>query len=159
MVMQHHKAESHAEKLVHCVHCQGHGKGLYNQNMTIPVVSSKLPVVCNQTWFHSRTSEVGVSCWKMGVLHSRTRSQWRFKMLVKVRPDTFWITEHFVTKFGMVMQHHEPKCHAEEKFVLFCYLQDQGHRKGHMIKMWLFLLYFLDCWFLGNQTWSDYTSS
>ena len=29
---------------------------------------------------------------------------------------------------------------------------------AHMIKIWLFLLYFLNCWFLGNQTWSDDTS-
>ena len=44
MVMQHHKPEYHAEKVVHCVQCQGHSKGLYNQNMTISVVSSKLLV-------------------------------------------------------------------------------------------------------------------
>ena len=42
MAMQHHKPECHAEKLVHCVQCQGHSKGLNNQNMTISVVSSKL---------------------------------------------------------------------------------------------------------------------
>ena len=43
MVMQHHKPECHAEKLVHCVQCQG----LYNQNVTISVVSSKL-LICLQ---------------------------------------------------------------------------------------------------------------
>ena len=31
--------------------------------------------------------------------------------------------------------------------------------RAHMIKIWLFLLHFLNCWFLGNQTWSDDTSS
>ena len=40
MVMQHLKPEFLAEKLVHCVQCQGHSEGLYNQNMTISVVSS-----------------------------------------------------------------------------------------------------------------------
>ena len=44
MVMQHHKLECHAEKLVHCVQCQGHSEGLYDQNMTVSVVSSKLLV-------------------------------------------------------------------------------------------------------------------
>ena len=44
MVMQHHKPECHAEKLVHCVECKGHIEGLYNQNMAISVVSSKLLV-------------------------------------------------------------------------------------------------------------------
>ena len=40
VVMQHHKPECHAEKLVDCVQCQGHRKGLYNQNVTVSVVSS-----------------------------------------------------------------------------------------------------------------------
>ena len=44
MVMQHHKPECHAEKLDHYVQCQGHSEGLYYQNMTISVVSSKLLV-------------------------------------------------------------------------------------------------------------------
>ena len=44
MVMQHHKPKCYAEKLVPCVQCQGCSEGLYNQNMTISVVSSKLLV-------------------------------------------------------------------------------------------------------------------
>ena len=47
MVMQ---PECHAEKLVHCVQCQGHSEALYNQNMTVSVVFSKL-VVCLQPSF------------------------------------------------------------------------------------------------------------
>ena len=81
----------------------------------------------------------------MGVLHSRSRSEQRFRMLVTVcLDDIFWTTERSVTKLGIVMQHHEPECHAEG---------------AHLIKTWLFLLYLLNCWFLGNQTWSDDTSS
>ena len=45
MVMQHHKPKCGAEKIVHCVQCQGHSEGLYNQTMTISVVSSKLLVL------------------------------------------------------------------------------------------------------------------
>ena len=48
MVMQHHKLECHAEKLVHCVQCQGHSEGLYNQNMTIFTIYSKLLVHLQQ---------------------------------------------------------------------------------------------------------------
>ena len=44
MAIQHHKLECHVEKMVHCVQCPGHSKGLYNQNMIISVVSSKLLV-------------------------------------------------------------------------------------------------------------------
>ena len=31
--------------------------------------------------------------------------------------------------------------------------------RAHIIKIWLFLLYYLNFWFLGNQTWCDDTSS
>ena len=40
--MQHHEPECWAEKLVHCL--QRHSKGLYNQNMAISTVCSKLLV-------------------------------------------------------------------------------------------------------------------
>ena len=40
-------------------------------------------------------------------------------MSVNVCPDdSFWITEHFVAKLAMVMQHREPECHAERKSLL-----------------------------------------
>ena len=35
MVVYYHKAMCHVEKLVHYLQCQGHSKGLYNQNITI----------------------------------------------------------------------------------------------------------------------------
>ena len=64
----------------------------------------------------------------MGLLRSRSKAQWRFKMPVNVCPDDiFWTTEHFVTKSGMVIQHHKPECHAEELF--YC-VQCHGHSKG-----------------------------
>ena len=44
MVMQHHEPECPAEKLVICLQCQGHSEGLYNQNMTVSTISSKLLV-------------------------------------------------------------------------------------------------------------------
>ena len=42
--MQHHEAECQAEKLVDSVQRQGHSEGLYNQNMTILIISSKFLV-------------------------------------------------------------------------------------------------------------------
>ena len=44
IVMQSHEPECHAEKLVRCLQCQGHSEGLYNQNITISTISSKLLV-------------------------------------------------------------------------------------------------------------------
>ena len=35
MVMKHHKPECHAEKLVHCVQCQGHSEGGKDSTMQI----------------------------------------------------------------------------------------------------------------------------
>ena len=42
MVVYYYKSMRYAEKLVHYLQHQGHSKGLYNQNMTIFTVSSKL---------------------------------------------------------------------------------------------------------------------
>ena len=49
-------------------------------------------------------------------------------MLVNVCPDDIFRTaDYFVTKLGLVMQHHEPECHAEN---LFHFLQSQGQSAG-----------------------------
>ena len=110
-------------------------------------------LLSNQTWFHSVAWEAGVFCGKTGVLHSRSRSQQRFSMLVNVWPDdAFWTAEYFVTKFGMVMQRHEPECHVEKK-KSFTSWRSKVTARAHMIKILLFLLYLLNCWFLCNQTW------
>ena len=88
----------------------------------------------------------------MGLLCSRSRSQQRFNMWVNVcRDNICWITGHFVTKFGMVMQHHEPGSCGH--FVVVAIFKVKVTARVHMIKIWLFLLYFLYCRFLGNQTW------
>ena len=64
----------------------------------------------------------------------------------------FCITEHFVTKLGMVMQHHEPKCHAQKKTTVLAIFKVKVTVRAYMIKMLLFLLFLLNCWFFGNQT-------
>ena len=86
-------------------------------------------MVCNQSWFCSTASEAREFYGKIGRLRSRSNSQQRFKNVGNVcLDDIFWSAEHFFTKLGMVMQHHEPECHTEKKKV--CYLQGQGHSKG-----------------------------
>ena len=47
IVVYHHEAMCHAEKFVHYLQCQGHSEGLFNQNVTIFTISSKL-LVCLQ---------------------------------------------------------------------------------------------------------------
>ena len=44
MLKQRHVPECHAEELVHYLQCQGHSEALYDQNMTIAAISSKLLV-------------------------------------------------------------------------------------------------------------------
>ena len=44
IVLYCHEMIFHAEKFVHYFQCQGHREGLYNQNLTIFTISSKLLV-------------------------------------------------------------------------------------------------------------------
>ena len=49
-------------------------------------------------------------------------------MSVNVCPgDIIEMVKYFVIKLGLMMQHHEPECHAKR---LVCYLKGQGHSKG-----------------------------
>ena len=43
-MVYYHEAECQAEQLVHYLQCQGHSKGLYNNNMTIFTIFFKLLV-------------------------------------------------------------------------------------------------------------------
>ena len=40
--------------------------------------------------------------------------------------DAFWTTEHFVTKLGMVVQHHEPECHVEKQLGVMKVVRSQS---------------------------------
>ena len=44
MVVYYHEAMCHVGKLVHYLQCQGHSEDLYDQNVTIFAISSKLLV-------------------------------------------------------------------------------------------------------------------
>ena len=47
---------------------------------------------------------------------------------VNVYPDDiFYTTKHFVSKLGIMMDHHELECYAKR---LVCYFQGQVHSKG-----------------------------
>ena len=49
----------------------------------------------------------------------------------------------------MVVHYHKPECYARG---LVCYLQGQSRSEAHVMKIWLFLLYFLNRWSFCNQT-------
>ena len=100
-----------------------------------------------------------VVLWKnwIALLWSRSRAQKRFRIPVNVHLDDISsAVEPSVTKLGVVMQHHGPKCHARR---LVCCLQVQGHSEDSFDQIWLFLPYLLNCWSFCNQLWWDGTSS
>ena len=89
--------------------------------------------------------------WKgwITLLWSSSRSQERFRVPVNVYLDDISSTsEPSVTKLGMVMQHHGPKCHARR---LVCCLQVLGHGEGSFDQIWLLLPYLLNCWSFCNK--------
>ena len=77
-------------------------------------------------------------------LWSRSRSQKRLRIPVNVHLDDISsAAEPSVTKLGMVMQHHGPKCHARR--LVYC-LQVQGHSEGSFNQIIrLFLPCLLNC--------------
>ena len=91
---------------------KGHNKGSKCQWMFVRMIFSESQniLLLNLVWQCSIMSQRHAEFLLLLLLSSRSRSQPRFKMSVNVcLDDIFWITEHFVTKFGMVMQHYEPE--------------------------------------------------
>ena len=64
----------------------------------------------------------------------------------------FWITEHFVTKFGMVMRHHEPES-GGNVFVVVVIFKVKVTAKFQNVNQCLFRWYFLNRWTFDYQTW------
>ena len=150
IMLYYHEAKCHAEKLVHYLHGQGHSEGLNTSKILLcPLYLLNCRSVCYQTWFGSIASKAGVSCGKIGLLCSRTRLQRRFKMSVSVRMISSELQN--VLSPNLVWW-----CSIMSQSVMLnkivCYFQGQGHSRTHLIKIWLFLLYFLSCWFFGYQT-------
>ena len=82
----------------------------------------------NLVWWH--VIKRWIVLWKdwIALLWSRSRSQKRFRLPVTVHLDnSSSAAEPSVTKLGMVMQHHGPKCHARRSV---CCLQVQGSQWG-----------------------------
>ena len=82
----------------------------------------------NLVWWHIIIRWIVL--WKdwIALLRSRSKSQKRLRNPVNVHLDDISsAAEPSVTKFGMVMQHYGPKCHARR---LVCCLQVQGSQWG-----------------------------
>ena len=107
-----------------------------------------------------------MSCDKIWLLCSRSRSQRRFRISFSLCPDDIvWTSEPFVTKFKIVMPHHEPVCRTKW---LLCSRQGQDHSGGsynHHITMYSHLFHLLPnsvWWYIKisrNILWKDWTKS
>ena len=89
--------------------------------------------------------------WKdwIALLWSWSHSQKRFRIPVNIHlNDLYSAAEPSVTKLGMMMQHHGPKCRGRR---LVCCLQVQGQSGGSLDQMWLFLPHLLNSWSFCNQ--------
>ena len=76
------------------------------------------------------------------ISESRSKSQQRFKMSLNVcSDDIFWIVTYFVTKLGMVVQHHKPECHAEKK----CLLSTRSRSQRGLICSKYYSFYYIFC--------------
>ena len=65
-------------------------------------------------------------------------------------------TEHFVTKLGMVMQHHEPECLVKK---IVCCLQGEGDSKGSFDQNMTLSTISYELLIPWQQTWSEDMSS
>ena len=154
MVMHHREPEYLSKRLVCC--SLGHSQGSYNQNMTFWYIfwtadpfATKLGLMAHHHKVDCLVKRLDCCFW------SRSRSQKRCRIPVNVHLDDISSSaQPSVTKLGMVIQHHEPKCYAR-KFVS-C-LQVQGHSEGSYNQIWLFLSYLLNCWSFCNQILLDGT--
>ena len=152
-VLYYHKALCRAEKLVHYLQCQGHREGICVIKIWLILLHLlKSWSVCNQNWFDN-TAKMGL--WKNGITVLKVKDIAKVQNVSECLDDLFWFTEHFITKFGMVMQHHKPECLAET-LILYSVKVTTG---VYIIKVWLFLWYLLNCWSVCNQTYFDSIAS
>ena len=94
MAVYYHEAVSRAEKLGHCLQCQGHGKGLYNQNMTIFTISSRLLVCSQSNLVDSTASLAGVFFWKNGI------TAFKVKVTAKVQNVSECLSGRYLLNHG-----------------------------------------------------------
>ena len=142
------KSHSVMRKRIVCyLQGQGHSEGWYDQNMTLSTISFELLIhwQLNLVCLYIIISQ-SVLWKKKGFLHWRSRSQRRVK----------------ISMFVLVISSKLPNI-LLPNLVLWCFMSRSLMQKdwfaifkvkvtarAHMIKIWLFLLYFLNCWFLGN---------
>ena len=105
---------------------------------------------CFQTWYYDASSWVGVSCKKINLLLSRSRS---LRELIWSKFDSFYYifrtADPFAIKLGLVVHWDMQECLMKK---LDC-VQGQGHSKIQNVSKCLSKWYLLNRWTFYYQTW------
>ena len=113
------------KKKDYCTQGQGHSEGSKCQCLSRWYLQNCL-TFCYQTWYCDALSWARVSCKKIGLLFSKSRSQWRFKTLLNLYVShIFETTKYYVSKLGIVI--HITSRTVEQKKKVICYFQGQGN--------------------------------
>ena len=114
------------KKLDYCVQDQGHSEGSRFSCLSRWYLLNQ-QAFCFQTWYYDASSWVGVSCKKINLLLSRSRS---LRELIWSKFDNFycifWTAGPFATKLDLMVHCHKSECFMEK---WECCVQGQGHSK------------------------------
>ena len=105
--------------------------------------------MCCLTWYCNVLSWARVSCKKIGLLSSRSRSQ---QGLIWSKCDSFYCifltADPFATKLGLLVHYNKPECLVKK---LDCCVQGQDHSKAsefsECLSRWYILNFYYQTWY------------
>ena len=123
------------KKLDYCFQGQGHREGSKCSCLSKWCLLTH-QTFCFQTWYCDALLWVRVSCKKIDLPLSRSRS---LQELTWSKCDNFycifWTADPFATKLGLIVHYHKLECFMEK---LDCCVQSQGHSKISKY-LWIFV--------------------
>ena len=152
---------SSRKKIVCCLQGQGHNKGSFDQNVTLSTMSSELLILQqpNLVWWYMIISQ--------NVLLKSGITLFKVKVTTKVQNVSDCLSKRYFLNhrkfcyqiwYGDAASWTRVSC-RKKVFVVVAIFKVKDTARANMMKLWLFLLYYLNCWFLGNQAWSVDISS
>ena len=114
MVMHSYEPDCLQKWFVCCIQGQGHSERSFNEiwlsHMSLELL---IPLQLNLVWWHIiiRWIVLWKDCITLFLLRSRSQKKFRTPVNVYLE-DISSASEPSITKLGMVMHHHGPKCHA-----------------------------------------------
>ena len=163
--MHHHELECHAKRLVCCFQGQGHSKGSYDKNMTVSTIFSELLILLQPNFFvvvlivHYHKPECLMMKFGCCVLDYGIQGQGHSKGSKCECLSRWYLLNHqtfcYQTWFCNAPLWAGVSCRKD----WFAISRVKVNTRAQMIKIWQFLLYFLNCWPFFYQTFMDSTLS